>query len=240
MNPTDTPPLTTFDEYADAYEAALESGISVSGESKEYFAEGRIRWLSRCLKRLGLRADSVLDYGCGTGGATPLFFDVLGARSFLGLDVSQRSIAVARTAHGSARAAFALAQDSFPKGEFDLVFCNGVFHHIPPNERDGVVRRIVEALRPGGVFALWENNPLNPGTRIVMSRIPFDRDAILVWPHQARRLVRAAGLRVLRSDYLFIFPRLLKGLRFVEPALSRLPLGAQYQVLGRKMPCPAE
>ena len=35
-----------------------------------------------------------------------------------------------------------------------------------------------DALRPGGLFAFWENNPWNPGTRLVMSRIPFDRDAI--------------------------------------------------------------
>ena len=82
--------------------------------------------------------------------------------------------------------------------------------------------------------ALWENNPWNPGTRYVMSRIPFDRDANLVWPHQARRMLREAGLRVLRSDYLFIFPRWLKRLRFLESFLSGFPLGAQYQVLAVK------
>src|SRR5262249_15261920 len=113
-------------------------------------------------------------------------------------------------------------------------FCNGVFHHIPPTQRRSSVDYLIRCLRPGGLFALWENNPWNPGTRLVMSRVPFDKDAITLTPPETRRLLRAAGVEVLHTDFLFIFPRVLKWLRWIEPIVSRLPFGAQYMVLARK------
>src|SRR5437870_1900508 len=58
------------------------------------------------------------------------------------------------------------------EASFDLCYCNGVFHHIPPHERLGAARLIFRSLARGGHFALFENNPLNPGTRMVMRRIP--------------------------------------------------------------------
>ncbi len=116
----------------------------------------------------------------------------------------------------------------------DMAFCNGVFHHIPLAERADAVASVFQALRPGGLFAFWENNPWNPGTRYVMSRIPFDRNAITLPPPEARRLLRSGGFHVLRSDFLFYFPRALAALRIMEPVLRKLPLGAQYLVLCRK------
>jgi hypothetical protein len=84
------------------------------------------------------------------------------------------------------------------------------------------------------VFAVFENNPWNPGTRLVMRRIPFDRDAETLSPPAGRRLLRSAGFEVLRTDFVFFFPRALHILRPLERRLARLPLGAQYLVLARK------
>jgi SAM-dependent methyltransferase len=122
--------------------------------------------------------------------------------------------------------------EHFPAaGEIDLVFCNGVFHHIPLDQRGRAMRYIFDSLRPGGIFAFWENNPWNPGTRYVMSRIPFDRDAITLSPPAARRLARASGLEVMMTRFLFYFPKSLSWLRWMEPALATTPLGGQYVVL---------
>jgi hypothetical protein len=109
-----------------------------------------------------------------------------------------------------------------------------VFHHIPLDQRPAAVDHVFRSLRPGGLFAFWENNPLNVGTRIVMSRCSFDRDAITLRSGQAKRLLRAGGFEVLRTDFLFIFPRALRFMRWVEPHVSRLPIGAQYMVLCRR------
>ena len=119
-------------------------------------------------------------------------------------------------------------------GVADLVYCNGVFHHIAPARRAGAVAFVVRALRPGGLFAFWENNPWNPGTRLIMRRIPFDRDAVMLTPAAARRLLIDGGLEVVGTDFRFYFPASLRRLRPLEPHLRRLPLGAQYLVLARK------
>jgi SAM-dependent methyltransferase len=163
-----------------------------------------------------------------------VFLDVLGVDSILGVDISPGVVDVARRDHGSPRVDFTLRDERQPDGRFDLAFTNGVFHHIPRDEHAGAAAYVFRALRRGGWFAFWENNPWNPGTRYVMSRCAFDRDAVTVAPRTARRLLNAAGFEVLRTDFLFLFPRSLRSLRSLEPLLAGWPIGAQYQVLCRK------
>lgn len=227
-------PQPQFDAFAADYDAALNEGLAVSGEDKNYFARGRIDWLKRCLAKHSHTPRRILDFGCGTGSATPFFLDAFPDCELLGLDVSARSIEVARDRHGSPRATFATMSIYRPDGSFDLAFCNGVFHHIPPAERAAATKYVHDSLSPGGLFALCENNPWNPATRYVMSRIPFDRDAITLFAPESRRLLRTTGFTVLRTDYLFIFPRLLKWFRPLEKLVQKLPMGTQYMVLGRK------
>ena len=50
----------------------------------------------------------------------------------------------------------------------------------------------------------------------------------------ARELLTRAGFDVLRTDFLFLFPRVLSALRPLEGSLARFPAGAQYMVLCRK------
>ena len=76
-----------------------------------------------------------MDFGCGTGSSSRLFFDILGIEYFVGMDESENSLEIARRKHGSKRAQFLLFDEYQPCGQFDLVFCNGVFHHIPPLDR---------------------------------------------------------------------------------------------------------
>ena len=227
-------PEPEFDEYAEAYDRALAEGISVSGEDKTFFARGRVAWLERCLRPLSVRPRTVLDFGCGTGSGVPFLLELPGVESVLGVDVSAKSLAVARKNISPERARFLTLAEHQPSGEFDLAFCNGVFHHIPLAQRAGAVAQVWRSLRPGGLFAFWENNPWNPGTRYVMSRIPFDRDAVTLSAPEARGLLRAGGFEIVRTNFLFVFPRALSWFRSLEPLAARLPLGAQYQVLARK------
>ena len=232
-NPT-APSQGGFDDYAENYDAALDRGLSVSGEGKDYFAQERVAWVARKLAQLTVQPERVLDYGCGTGSATPYVLGLNARCVVTGVEMSEKSLAVARQEHGSARAQFVALADYQPAGNVDLAFCNGVFHHIPLAERAGAVDLVFRALRKGGLFAFWENNPWNPGTRYVMSRIPFDRDAITLSAREARRLLPSGGFAVLRTDFLFWFPRAFSWLRGLEPFLTQVPLGAQYLVLCRK------
>lgn len=222
-----------FDAYAANYDAELNKGLRISGESKEYFAEGRMRRLRSRLEELGARVRHALDFGCGTGSATPWFFSILEIGSLHGVDPSESSLEEARREWRDHAVTFSTSTAGH-EGTCDLAFCNGVFHHIPRADRPAAFAAVLDSLKPGAPFAFWENNPWNPLTRLAMRLVPFDADAILVWPHEARRLLRENGFEVLRTDYAFFFPKFLAPLRFLEPSLRWLPLGGQYLVLCRK------
>jgi SAM-dependent methyltransferase len=223
-----------FDQYAAAYEQALSNALAPSGESREYFAEGRVAWLKHCLSERNQWADSLLDFGCGDGATTPLLLQALNAKSAVGVDVSAKSLEIARKRHASERIRYESLGEFQSSGQMDLAYCNGVFHHILPSQRAAALAMVHRALREEGFFSFWENNPWSLATRYVMSRCAFDRDAILVSPPAARALLRDGGFEILRTDFRFIFPRMLRAFRRMEDFVYRAPLGTQYQILCRK------
>lgn len=154
MNPADSPPRASFDQFATNYDAELARGLSVSGEDKHYFAEGRIRWLQRRLHGLGARPARILDFGCGTGGSVRLLLGLAGVRRVTGADISEASLELARQEHVGLPADFRPLTVPPEEAAFDLVFCNGVFHHIPPEHRPGAMDYVRKSLKPGGLFAL--------------------------------------------------------------------------------------
>ena len=133
-----------FDSFAEDYDAALNKGLSVSGEDKNYFARGRIACLAGMLAGQAHRPADIMDFGCGTGSATPFLFEAFPDARLIGTDISDKSLDVARRHHGGPRASFALMDEHQPAGQLDLVFCNGVFHHIPLAERGKCVKYILD------------------------------------------------------------------------------------------------
>lgn len=224
----------TFDQYADDYDANLAAALELSGEDRMFYARGRVAWFGRAVRALNFKATRALDYGCGVGTTSPLLCDEFGLTQTIGVDVSPRSIEIARASLRSERCRYFLMEEYTPDATLDLAYCNGVFHHIPMEQRLGAAKYVCDALRPGGIFALWENFAMNPGTRYVMSHCVFDKDAVTLMPGESRRLLKSAGFEILRTDFAFVFPRFLKVLRPLEKLLAKLPLGAQYQVMARK------
>lgn len=220
----------------DSYDSDLNQGLSLSGEGKDFFADGRLDQVAHRLSSHGIPAPArILDYGCGPGNATVSLAERWPQATVIGVDTSESLISVARANATNPPQCRFETPDALPAdSQFDLVYCNGVFHHIPVAERKGVLAWIYARMAPGAVFALWENNSWNPGTRWVMRRIPFDRDAVLLSPRYAVRMLRNAGFEIVATDFAFIFPKCLKAFRPVERFLCKLPLGAQYQVVCRK------
>ncbi len=223
-----------FDHYAQTYDEDLNRSLLISGEDKHFFAERRVAFLTQCLKNLGESPRSALDYGCGTGDTVPLLERFLGLESVIGLDVSAKSLDVANRSHNRPAYKFVELRDYSPAGNLDLVYTNGVFHHIAREDRSNALAYIHKCLRSTGMFAFWENNPLNPGTRYVMSQCSFDHDAIPIRAGVAKSLL-ANGFEIVSESYLFFFPRFFSIFRPVESYLTRVPLGAQYQILCRKV-----
>jgi ubiquinone/menaquinone biosynthesis C-methylase UbiE len=220
-----------FDEHAESYEESLESALGISGENRDYFAAGRMRFLSGLLAGAGRDAGNVLDFGCGTGNGIPHAVEWLLPERMSGADVSVASLNIAKKRFPDV--SFGL-NGEISEQMFDTIYCNGVIHHVPSEDRRKVFAEIHRATKPGGWFALFENSKWNPATRFVMSRCVFDHNAEPLSAIEARRWMREAGFRILGTRYLFIFPRALAALRGLESSLSPLPLGTQYVVWGVK------
>ena len=221
---------STFDSFVESYEDACERGLAFTGESRDFFARTRIEICAAAIRKSRCAIHSILDYGCGLGHTAPLLLDHFSETRVVGLDNSGPTIAEAQRKYGSSRCRFTTSLDSDENDTFDAAYCNGVFHHIPIAERIDQAKVVFDALRPGGWFMFWENNPWNPGTRYVMSKIPFDRDAILLSPANSRQLLRQVGFHIQTTTYHFFFPRLLRMFRSLERRLVRFPLGGQYCV----------
>jgi len=225
---------TDLFDRGDEYAEMLAQGLRFTGESREYFKQGRLDLL-RAMLPPPFSPAHILDFGCGTGETTLALARAYADARVTGVDTAEGAINFARHAHVESRVDFVADFDHVAAGRFDLCYVNGVFHHILPNDRPRALAWISSRMRANGLLALFENNPWNPGTRLVMSRIPFDLDARTLSPPHARLMLEAAGFRVETPiRHIFFFPAALRSLRRLEPLLLRVPLGGQYLVLGRR------
>lgn len=218
-----------FDQYATSYEDLHRSSIAASGEDPAYFHDYKIG----CLRRAGLLRGPLLDYGCGTGNLTERF-DRLRAEigEVHGYDPSPESLHEAEERAPSA--VFHRDPSAIPREHFATAVLSGVLHHVLPSDRVDVLRTVRRSLASGGRVVVFEHNPLNPVTRRAVAACPFDDDAILLWPWEARDLLRAAGFEDVKLDYIVFFPKPLAFLRGLEPRLRRVALGAQQMLVARR------
>ena len=225
-----------FDYLADNYKESISPWVRITGENIEFYAQSRIKWVAKQLKEMGVHPHKIMDFGCGVGLATPFLLEEFGSDSqIIGVDVSPDSLEKARSKYSSPNISFQSLDHYILDRSVDLVYCNGVFHHIPLHERNGAVQYVGDSLRPGCFFALWENNPWNPIAKYNMTHAEIDRNAIPISPPHGKKLVVANGFELMKMRYFFIFPAFLKFLRPLETLVAQLPIGAQYVVFGRKV-----
>jgi SAM-dependent methyltransferase len=226
--------VSEFDEISSNYEKILDHGISLSGEKSDYFAFNRVDHIAKLDTQFRGKSEKILDYGCGTGGSTKFLLDAFNPKTLFVTDTSEKSLRILKNKYLLPQIQIIPVDSNVTKLNCDVCYCNGVFHHIPLSERNKAVKFVFDSLKNGGRFYFWENNPWNPATHWVMSRINFDRDAIKVFPNQAVKLLQNVGFEIKLINYMFIFPRFLKMLRPIEKLILMLPLGCQYLVVAQK------
>ena len=225
-----------FDKFAEEYAAMHSGSIRASGEGPEYFAEYKVRDVARHLATHGLSVQRVLDFGCGIGGTIPYFRRYLPNSQLTCVDVSQKSLDIARSRFPAA-AEYRLFDGQllpFEDNTFDLIFTACVFHHIPVAEHVRLLSEIRRVLTPGGNFFVFEHNPLNPLTVRVVNQCPFDENAVLITSGELSNRLVSAQFRLIQHRYRIFFPKSLKVLRGLESILGWCPLGAQYYLNARK------
>jgi SAM-dependent methyltransferase len=226
-----------FDRFADEYDAMHRRNIAITGEDPAFFSAYKIRVLAEQLRARRVPAGQVLDFGSGIGNSVPYFREYLPASRLTCADVSLRSLALARARFPGEEAQLTIEHDRIPAGNgmFDAVFSACVFHHIPHAAHTGWLRELRRVTAPGGMIAVFEHNPLNPLTVRAVNTCPFDSNARLIPARRFAARLREAGWGEVRISYHVFFPRALAALRGLDRALAKIPLGAQYAVMARKV-----
>lgn len=224
--------MGNFDQFAVTYQQVHTHNVRVTGESSEFFAQYKARYIAR---RMGAEfSGRILDYGCGVGMLSNYLKQTIPHAAVDGYDPSGESIA---KVDPSVRAQGMFTSDwSHVTLQYNLIVVTNVMHHVPPVERQGVIARLRDHLAPQGILIIVEHNPLNPLTRWAVANCPFDDDAILLPTAETAGYVLHCGLQILRRDYIVFFPRPLAWFRQLEPYLSWCPAGAQYALMARRPP----
>ncbi|HTI67771.1 MAG TPA: class I SAM-dependent methyltransferase [Caulobacteraceae bacterium] len=226
--------VAEFDKFADEYLAAHTENLKISGEAPDYFARYKLDEIRRRWTALKLpEPAAVLDFGAGIGNSLPHLNRAFPKARLTGLDVSEKSLAVAaqRFPGLAELVRYEGGEPPLPEAAFDLIFSACVFHHIEADEHVALLARLRRLLKPGGVLAIFEHNPVNPVTRYIVATCPFDENAVLIPAPVFARRQKAAGFRTVKVAYTGFFPGSLSGLRPLERYMTALPVGAQYYTL---------
>jgi SAM-dependent methyltransferase len=226
-----------FDRFADEYRELLEQNIGNSGESPEFFFEYKVIDVAKLAHRHAIPQDArILDFGAGIGNSVPYVGKHLPGSRLTCVDISTRSLAVARERFPGAAEYIAFDGTTLPfaDGTFDIVFAACVFHHIPDSEHVRLFGEIRRVLRAGGIVVIFEHNPRNPLTVRAVNTCPFDENAVLITGGALRGRLRDAGFAQPKIKYRIFFPHFAKALRPLERWMAWIPVGAQYYALARK------
>lgn len=218
---------------AERYEHQVGDAIRFARRDHEFFLAAKARVLldlvdSRLRDNKPIRA---LDVGCGDGRLDSMLEPL---EELHGVDVSPEMVAAA--AETVPRGHFQVADGTrlpFADGAYDLTFTVCAVHHVDPDERFAYLSELRRVTRTGGLVVVFEHNPLNPLTRLVVHRCAFDEGVVLLGPGSLRRLAEATGLTVEETRYILVSPWASAPFLRLERWLAPVPAGAQYVVVGR-------
>jgi SAM-dependent methyltransferase len=229
-----------FDRYSDSYTELLKDPIRdyFCGAQPAFFHLRKRDLICDYFRRrkIDTRTLRYLDLGCGKGDLLRILRSCFGYVA--GCDLSSEMIDPIEGVETHLQTDE--SKIPFPARCFDFVTAAGVYHHVPLANRAALAQEVRRVLKPGGVFAVLEHNPLNPVTRLIVSRTPIDVGAVLLTASEAKRLMRWAGLTVDGPYYFLYLPMRIyerRG-RVIERLLTKVPLGGQYAMFGIKAGVP--
>ena len=224
-----------FDSYADTYYEEHKKNIKITGEDPEYFAEYKVADLAHHFSGTQSSIRQIADFGSGIGNSIPYFRRYFPDANLSCVDVSARSIRQAQDRFPGNESFLLIEGESIPidNASRDIVFSLRFSSYSFGRSRE-MVKGVVAHHRPGGVLAIYEQNPLNPLTVRAFNTCPLDKNAVLIRAGTLRSACLAAGWSNVSTAYRLFFPRSLKYLRPLERRLGWLCIGAQYRLLASR------
>jgi SAM-dependent methyltransferase len=223
-----------FDEYALDYEGVINDYVGFAGQSQDFYTRAKALHLRHLLdERSGAKRLDVLDIGCGHGLIHPHLNGT--GYKLTGVDVAEKAIDFARQMNpGVGYDVYDGSRLPYADASFDVAFTICVMHHVPPDQWPAFVTEAKRVLRPGGTFVVFEHNKINPLVQWVVSRIPIDRNAVLLTSWRTQKLLRNASFSEVTCKHILFFPFEGQVFQTVESSLGWLPMGAQYYVAAIK------
>lgn len=224
------------ESYPEQYRDDVNASIGFAGVDMDMFTRGKVDDMVQLIDRVSSKSaagSECLDIGCGVGVMHPMLLGRVGGLT--GVDVSEDAIREASVSNPEVHYEVQRERDlPFPDASFDVSSTVCVMHHVPPAQWRHFVAEAYRVTRPGGLFAVYEHNPVNPLTRVAVWRCPFDHDAVLLRSGKTKRMLREAGFDIVETRFLFFTPVDAAWARRLDRHFAWLPLGAQYVVCGRK------
>lgn len=231
-----------FDQFAKNYNEGHKQAVKMSGFDPSYFHEYKLQRVRSYLEKLNL-ADTnlkILNYGCGTGNSEQFIRKYLPQSTISSIDISSESVETARKSNSEIKniefAPFDGNKIPFQK-EFDVVFIANVFHHIPRQQQLENMKDIFAHVKKGGYIFIFELNPLNPMTVLVFQQNDrkFDPQSNMLTPFYMRKLLDTSGFEIESTNYSIFFPKTFSSLIPYEKYMTKLPIGAHYYFIGKKI-----
>lgn len=121
----------------------------------------------------------ILEVAAGTGAMSGDFAKSFDFNELIVTDISEQYLNLAKEKINDSRVSFSVARAEelpFKDGEFDLVYSVFLFHEIPRQVRDEVLRESHRVLKSGGVFALCDSIQKDDDSRLneVLDNFPRD------------------------------------------------------------------
>lgn len=224
-----------FNESKDYYRESINKTIAIAGVDHVFVMATKGQMINDLIANHFSPSArvSVLDVGCGHGYVHPPL--LAAGHKVTGVEIAADVLELARKAQPQAEyRAYDGDTLPFPDASFDVAIAMCVVHHVPVPKWSDFVREIRRVVRPGGLIAIFEHNPLNPFTRYVVATSPLDVGVTMVRRRLLERLFRNAGCSAVHSDYIFFTPFVHPFFRWVDRQLRWLPLGAQYFTLAER------
>ena len=182
--------MKEFDHYRDGYSQQINQAIAFSGgQTQDFYTAVKARCLLNIFSRLrpskpaseAVSGDAgppleVLDVGCGQGLIYPYLHPSKSNLKLTGIDVAGTVIDEAKATNPHVHYDV-YDGERLPYGgyTFDAAFAIAVMHHVPPANWASFLAEMTRVVRPGGLVAIVEHNPINPLTQWDRKKLPVRR-----------------------------------------------------------------